>query len=285
MYNSYAYCTSVVIAILSPVAVAGNALVLAAIWRNASLRTPCYILLATLAFSDFGNGILTQPVYVSIDFFLLTEAQLKIMTAVSNGCGMFLSSMTLLILTVMSIERWLQMTRRSLVTVRKTCLVVAALFLVAIPVTVFRVLYASKGTHRLISNISIISMSLVCLGMTSAFYFKVFRIIRRHQQQIQTNQSTQNFGQPAINFVKYKRSVFSILYILALFYLSFLPICISVALIQVLNNPELTKAFFDVAMVFVFLSSSLNPLLYLWRMRDIRNEVAHLVKQILCKDT
>ena len=184
----------------------------------------------------------------------------------------------------MSIERWLQMTRRSLVTVRKTCLVVVALLFVAIPVTAFRVLYASKGTHRLQSNISIISALLFCLGITSAFYLATFRMIRRHQHQIQPNESNQNFGQPAINFAKYKRSVFSILYILAVFYSSFLPICISVVLNQVLNDPEFTKAFFDVAMVFLFLSSSLNPLLYLWRMKDIWNEVGQMVKQILCKE-
>ena len=284
MYNSYAYYTSVVIAILSPVAVAGNALVLAAIWRSSSLRKPFYILLAGLAFTDFSNGILTQPVYVSIDFFPLTETELKIMTAVANGCAIFLSSMNLLILTIMSIERWLQMTRRSLVTAKKTCLVVVALLFVAIPVTVFRVLYASKGTHRLQSSIYIISMLLVCLVLTSAFYLTIFRMIRRHQQQIQANESTQNFGQPAINFAKYKRSVFSILYILAVFYSSFLPISISIVLIQVLNNPEFTKTFFDVAMVFLFLSSTLNPLVYLWRMRDLRNEVAQLVKRILCKE-
>ena len=184
----------------------------------------------------------------------------------------------------MSVERWLQMTRRSLVTARKTCLVVVALLFVAIPVTVFRVLYASKGTHGLQSNISIISALLFCLVITSAFYLATFRMIRRHQQQIQANESNQNFGQPAINFAKYKRSVFSILHILAVFFSSFLPICISVVLNQVLNDPEFSKAFLDVAMVFVFMSSSLNPLLYLWGMRDIRTEVRQMVKQIFCKE-
>ena len=33
-------------------------------------------------------------------------------------------------------------------------------------------------------------------------------------------------------------------------------------------------------MVFVFLSSSLNPTLYLWRMKDIRNEVTRLEKNL-----
>ena len=31
------------------------------------------------------------------------------------------------------------------------------------------------------------------------------------------------------------------------------------------------------------MSSSLNPALYLWRMKDIRNEVARLIKAVLCK--
>ena len=37
------------IAALSPIAVVGNALILAAVWRNHSLRTPYYILLCELA--------------------------------------------------------------------------------------------------------------------------------------------------------------------------------------------------------------------------------------------
>ena len=53
----------IVIAVLEPVTVVGNALVLAAIWRNPSLRTPSYILLAGLAFTDFCTGIITEPCF------------------------------------------------------------------------------------------------------------------------------------------------------------------------------------------------------------------------------
>ena len=49
----------VAVALLSPVAVVGNGLVLAAIWRNPSLRTPSYILLAGLAITDFCTGLIT----------------------------------------------------------------------------------------------------------------------------------------------------------------------------------------------------------------------------------
>ena len=59
---------------------------------------------------------------------------------------------------------------------------------------------------------------------TFVTYFKVFRIIRQHKQQLQGNQSSQNFGQPAINLAKYKKSVVSILFILALLSICFLPV-------------------------------------------------------------
>ena len=55
-------------------------------------------------------------------------------------------------------------------------------------------------------------------------------------------------------------------------------------LLFVLENWKMIIVPFYVSTVLAFLSSSLNPLLYLWRMKDIRNEVTKLVKQILCME-
>lgn len=281
MYYSYAYYTSAIIAILCPVAVVGNVLVLAAVYRNSSLRTPFYILLACLAFTDLSTGIITQPLYVSVDFLYLTKRQLNmILDGVAYGCTTFFSSMTVLILTVMSVERWLQMTHRSLVTARKTYFSVVVLLLIAGPVTGYNVVFATRGTQALQLNILIVSVLSICLMTTSVFYFKVFRLVKRHQQRIRANEYNQHFGQVAIDFAKYKKSFFTILCMVAVFYLSYVPICIATLLDQLLNNPEFVNPFFDIAMLFVFLSSSLNPLLYVWRMRDVRSAVEQLVKQI-----
>ena len=66
---------SVVIIILSLVAVAGNTLILAAVWKNPSLRTPSYILLCGLAFTDLCTGLITQPFYVTHELICLQEPQ------------------------------------------------------------------------------------------------------------------------------------------------------------------------------------------------------------------
>ena len=50
----------VIIAVLSPVAIVGNAVVLTAIWKRSFQRTPFHILLSVLGFSDLCTGIATS---------------------------------------------------------------------------------------------------------------------------------------------------------------------------------------------------------------------------------
>ncbi|XP_078344063.1 uncharacterized protein LOC144629718 [Oculina patagonica] len=287
--------TSIAIVILSPVAVAGNALVLAAIWRNPSLRTPSYILLTGLAITDFSTGLISQPFYVAMELIQLADPQLKtvvnrqtsfIITAIGKGSATYFIPVTTSIIAVMSIERWLHMTRRSLLTVRRVTYTVAGLFLLSIPIVAYRVLAILNNTiFSPVIDIASLSFLLFCLIVTSVAYFKVFRIIRTHQRQIQANYLSQASGQPAINFSKYEKSVFTILYILAIFYVSYFPTAIAFGLYLFWGNKYIsaTKPLFNLSMVFLFLSSSLNPILYLWRMSDIRNEVTSLVKGKLCK--
>jgi len=281
-------CT-VLLALFSPIAVIGNALVCAAILRNSSLRTPSYILLAGLALTGVCNGLFVQPFFVANGLIYLTDThQIKLfekMTwpaayittkAISSGCGAYCFQVTMLLMTFMSIERWLHMTRRSFITVRPTRVTLVVLLLIPTPLAWIFV----EETFSYLFRVAIISILVVCLSLTSVAYFKVFKTIRRHQQQIHANELQQNFAQPAINFEKYKKSVYTILFILAAFYICFLPIAIAMVLALVRPINEFTSLFLTIATILVHLYPLLNPLLYLWRMKDIRNEVRQLVKKI-----
>ena len=171
-----------------------------------------------------------------------------------------------------SYER-LHMTRRSLFSVRRTFIFVAG-------VTVISITLALYAGQTLIFNFFL----MFCITITSVAYIKLFRIIWRHQQEIQANGSSQNFGQPLIDFTKYKKSVFTILCILFVFYVGYLPMAISLLSNLVLNDREVKRQISSVSMMLLFWSSSLNPLLYLWRMKDIRDEVKQLFRRLLCKN-
>ena len=216
-YDTYFICTSIIAAVLTPVAVVGNALVLTAILRN----PPTNILLATMAFTDFGTArIITQPLYVVLNFrteeddFKLIDMTTwpriySILKQVVDGLGNYLVILTVLtITTIMSIERWLHVSYRSLVTVRRAYIAVVVLLPLPIPLAVCRALYP----FNIAVNVASAFFLLFCLLITSVAYFKVFRIIRANQQQIHSSELAQNAAQPAIHMAKYRKSVFTILY-------------------------------------------------------------------------
>lgn len=287
-FSSHIYISwsaSIAVAILSPIAVIGNALVLAAIWRNQSLRTPSYILLAGLAFTDFSTGLISQPFYATMELMNLSGLPVNpAVVAVANGSATYFIPMTTSIITLMPIERWLHMTRRSLLKVPHVYSTLAVLYLILLPFPICRVLSVFNNKQQ--TEIASMSFILACLIVTSTAYVKVFRIVRSHQQQIQSNCFSRPSAQPTINIAKYRKTVHTVLYILAIFYVSYTPIGITFVLSLTLGSEHesLTASLLDLSLMFVFLSSSLNPFLYLWRMNDIRNEITRLVKIMFHKD-
>ena len=271
-YYAVTFATSVIIVILSPVTVGGNILIMATIWKNASLRTPSYILLCGLALTDLYTGLVTQPFTVAFQLLCLDSmarvpkqlAFKRYALAISAGAGTYTMYLTLLLIMLMSVERWLYMTHRSLLTVRRSCFIVAIVSLLLLPVAVLRclsILNIANSPYDVTREISFILL-LSCLIVTPITYFKVFRIIRRHRQQVQDNRPTQSFGQPSINLTKYNKSVFSILLIIALLLLGYLPFLIFVSLSFLYSYSELNLVFKTAVMV-SFFPSSLNPILYL----------------------
>ena len=114
---------------------------------------------------------------------------------VGNGIGSYFGTLTMLIITVMSIERWLHMSRRSLITVRRTYIAIAMLLPLPFPFAVCRVLIPFNIAVNVANSLSLI----FCLFITSLAYFKVFQIIRAHQQQIHLSELPQNAAQPAMH--------------------------------------------------------------------------------------
>ena len=83
-----------------------------------------------MAFTDFGTGIITQPLYVVLNFdieeddFKLIDMttwprMYSILKQMVDGLVNYFVILTVLTITTMSIKRWLHISYRSLVTVRR----------------------------------------------------------------------------------------------------------------------------------------------------------------------
>ena len=284
-YYTAIFSTSILIGVSSPVAVVGNALILAAIWKKTFVRTPFHILLSGLVIADLCTGLIAQPFLVTIELILLTRPKevcdnpkfFFTLFGITNGSATYFIGITMVFITLISIERWLHMYRRSLVTAQRGYLTIAIGLVLPVPLVSVRLF--SDVKYEIYSRdvyTTILVLMLFCFVTTSFAYFKVYQLIRQRQQQVQGHDRSQTFGRPAIDLAKYKKSVISILFILLLFSVCFLPFLVCSGMLLSLGESPALSVVFGVSMLFLFLSSALNPCLYLWRMKDIRNGVKQL---------
>ena len=285
--NELTFSAAVVIALLSAPEVVGNALILATIWRRTFLRTSFHSLLSGLAVTDFLTGLISQPLYAL--FHLIhrkNAAAIQVNSEVVNVIGKIAGfsaylfvNITVDTMTVMSVQRLLHMSRRSLTTSHHRYYAAIVILLFPIPsLVVYSLALKEPAFWNTLFRVTIAKFSF-CYVTISFAYFKVYQIIRRHQLQIQANGTSQNFGQSAIDLEKYKKSVATLLYIFLLFSMCFLPFAISSA-VALKTTAQVSKSVISLSLVLVFLSSSLNPGLYIWRMRDIRRGLKQLLASL-----
>lgn len=264
-------------ALLSVVAVTGNTLILAAIWKSSSLRSPSYILLAGLAATDFATGLITQPLYVAYIF----GGHNCTVVAAADVVSRYFATATAETITIMSVERWLHMSRRSLITAKRAYAIYGILLFFPVAYLPLRLWLLSMQSYGdfwepLLHGV----LSVICFSTTSLSYYKVFGIIRHQLRHVQAGQTSQT--SPMVS-IKYKKSVYTMFFILLVFLLCYSPHGIAIFSHSLWKMSAVTfNVVWHFTATLVLISSSLNPVLYYWRIREIRLGVKRLMKVIIC---
>ncbi|XP_078374353.1 uncharacterized protein LOC144657867 [Oculina patagonica] len=282
VYYQTTRISCVVTSLLAPMAVVGNALILVAIWKKPSLRTPSYVLLAGLAFTDFCTGLLSQPFFVLFQLAVLSGNRkiACIAGVITQYVGNYFSSLTVIVMTIIAVERWLHMSRRSLLTVRRVVIIyIIFAFLQTAVFACYMYIWYYMNEFLGVYSVTFCLCAAICFVITVVAYFKVFQIIRHHQNQVQTNQN-------AIDIDKYRKSVFTIFYILVIFLLSYVPYlcCLLVFSIMDKFGTKSSSAAMNVCATVLFSSSFVNPLLYYWRIKEIRVSIRSIIRNLCPKE-
>ena len=116
----------------------------------------------------------------------------------------------------------------------------------------------------------------VCVITTGLLYCKIYAAVRHHTNQIhalQVQQATQN--EDMANAARLKKSSLATFFIYLVYLACYLPIaCVVLAKIN-----GKTALYFTLVTL-VYLNSSLNPLIYCWKMRHIRQTVINILRNI-----
>jgi len=135
------------------------------------------------------------------------------------------------------------------------------------------------------NDVVAVSLEASGLFLTTVAYFKIFRIARRHRNQIQSHLQTHSSNQ-ARNMARLKRSTLNTFYVFIVFMFCWLPSLTSFTVKEAWRSHtvEVSAANYLAGFV-VFLHSSLNPLIFCWRYQEIRQKAIAFLKNIFTKRT
>ena len=265
-----------------------NIVTIHAIRKTALLPKPLRTLLLSLAVSDVGVGLLAQPLYISS---LVCSLKRKRIDCISDegllAVIIFFCTSSLFSVVTISVDRFLavhlHLRYQELVTHKRVIAAVISIWLFSaiISTSVF-------WDPLLISSLVIgFVIMTVCPIVVVIVYWRIYIVLKRHKIQIEglqiqeLQQGVQNGD--LLNFLrKLRKSVLGTFFVCIVFLICYLPCFIlSVLLIARL----LSASYFYVArlydMTLFFLNSSLNPVMYCWKMRPIRRTLMDIMRSIV----
>ena len=259
-----------------------NIVTIYALRKTSTLSNTLKTLLLNLAVADLGIGLLGQPLEVAYLTELLRWNQASPATDRVSAVVLsvfYLSSLCGIM--AISADRFIaiQMPLRyeDLVTHRRVVIVVITIWLFSAlisPCSVF--LVTTKTTFAcFVTVVSIFFLT------TTLFYYKIYLTIRRHKEQIQSQmQQLMENNEPA-NSTRTTKSANSTFCIYLLFWICYLPhLFVSIARRIHGNHSVTIKVLYAFSETLVLLNSSLNPVVYCWKMRQIRHTILSILRKM-----
>ena len=122
----------------------------------------------------------------------------------------------------------------------------------------------------------------LCLVTLIACYTKIFLTLRHHQIQVQDNIRQEQTNQTIpVNIARYRKAVSSALWVQMALVVCYLPHGVMVAWLtqkEVSSSDQL--AWFLITATLGVSNSSLNPALYCWKIKEVRQAVMDIIGQL-----
>ena len=271
---------------LSVTASLGNVLILIALHKESSLHPTSKLMFRCLAVTDLCVGLISHPVFAAELLFQIHE--------LPNLCSSFImwgrnvskvfSGVSLLTATVISVDRLLALSLglryRQVVTLRRVGAILSCFWLVSVTGTLIYRFWISAITLKMRSAIIVL-----CLITSVYCYTKIFIRLRQHQVQMQAGHAHQgqpNGGGIPLNIERYRKTVSAALWVQLTLVACYFPHAGLVPFVSLSSAGEVSLVIgFRYTTTLVFFNSSLNPFLYCWKIREVRQAVKDTLRHIV----
>ena len=252
-----------------------NTVTIQAIRKASSLPKTLKMLLISLVVSDIGIGVIVQPWYSLLLVKLLKQN--------NPGCTTYMAFGSIWILfcnasffgvVAISVDRFLaihfHLRYQELVTYKRVLAAVISIWILSLFMSLLW--YCVPLAIGARAKFTVIAIGLV---LTTVVYTRIHLTVRRHKKQIQSLQVQQTVHRGEIAEFAVG---FSYVYLVLL--ICYLPGFCCLIVIATNGTSISLKSFFLFSGSLVFLNSSLNPIIYCWKMRNIRHAIMDILRNM-----
>ena len=267
-----------------------NALILIALHKVTSIYPPTKLLFRCLAVTDLCVGLITQPLFAIIMLSEITDLGVnwEATSFILLASIIVLATVSILSSTAISVDRLLALMMglryRHVVSLRRVRALIICVWMLSSAIAA-GIIFGKDKIRSIILNVFFV-LIILCILTSFISYTKIYLRLRHHQIQFQENQQQQgqplpNRGEIPLNIVRYKKTVSSIAWVQLALLICYLPfsVCHILSFYEALN---LAGSASTVLFSFIFLNSSLNPVLYCWKIKDVRQAVKDTIKCNCC---
>ena len=270
--------------VLALTSIIGNTLVLHAVWKTPTLRSPSMFLLCGLALSDLAVGAVVQPLFITNDLIALYRQSggtiyVPLFLNIYNMLGFSLCGISLCTVAAISVDRLLAIQKSlqypSIVTIPRVTRLLVAIWIACV------ILASTQLWHQKSLLILMGIVICVCLCISTISHVKIYERVRHHRNaiQIQLQAVGSNTGN-ANNMSGLKKSAFNAFIVFLVLIICYCPYLVVYVISSFYSiNDFLARS---LASTIVFTNSSLNPFLYCWRLREIREVVLRTCRKLVC---
>lgn len=265
--------------VLCCTAVTLNSVTIYALRKTPSVPMPLKVLLLSLAVSDLGVGMVCHPLYIAR---LVLDLE-KSVTAFPSFYGVYLFVTRVFTygsffgVLSLSVDRFLalrvHLKYQQLMTQNRVMTVVISSWVLS------GAMSASYWQTKIPFHITYLVFAIIvgtCFVVSGVLNCYIYALVRRHANQIQSTQVHGNAPEVA-NTRRMRKSAYTTIYVYLLFLLCYLP-NISALWFVGSSRSSIAKVVKSYTFTLLLLNSSLNPLIYCWKMRDIRQTILNMMQ-------
>ena len=259
----------------------GNSTILLAIKNTRDLHTPSYVLLGCLAFSDLLVGLICQPLFVGVK---ITEFERNLtvycwLRMLLTRSGWTTAGVSFFTVAAVSVDRLialhLHLRYSAFVTVSRVLQATLVIWILSVILCVVLRFWMMTAEWFFIPLVIFVVVSVVLTVST----MKIFQMVRRHQRQmkIQT-EAVSNLQSMTVNVLKCRKSAVTVLYIYGLFVICYVPFFGTLITTMFHRYTIKEQIANDFSTTIIFVNSFINPVVYCWRIREIKKAVKNILR-------